>query len=149
MSSGPFTMASGDTQQIVYSIFMAKGTDHIQSVAELKEKAGLIQAFYHEEQITGIDDSKEVLPIEYSLSQNYPNPFNPTTTIEYSIPKQTLVELKIYDILGREVTTLLNEEQKPGKYKVQFEGHKLSSGVYIYRIKAAEYISSKKMLLLK
>ncbi|MDP4197117.1 MAG: YCF48-related protein [Bacteroidota bacterium] len=86
---------------------------------------------------------------EYSLSQNFPNPFNPTTTIIYNIKEQVHVELKIYDILGREILTLVNKVQSAGKYKVLFDGSKLKSGVYLYTIQAGAFRNSKKLLLIK
>jgi hypothetical protein len=89
------------------------------------------------------------IPLTYSLEQNYPNPFNPTTTIRYQIPKEGLVTLKVYDILGAEVATLVNEEKVAGKYEVRFDASRLASGVYIYRIKANDFISTKKMVFLK
>ncbi len=89
------------------------------------------------------------IPGSYLLHQNYPNPFNPTTTIKYSIPRTSFVSLKVYDILGKEVTTLVNEEKPQGNYKVEFNADKLSSGIYIYQLSTNNYISSRKMLLLK
>ncbi len=97
--------------------------------------------------VTGVEE--DVLPKEFSLLQNYPNPFNPSTTISYSIPKESVVDIKVYNILGQEVRTLINQRQKPGTYKIIFEGKNLASGVYFYTIKAGEYNSVKKMLLLK
>jgi hypothetical protein len=91
----------------------------------------------------------ENIPVEYSLEQNYPNPFNPTTTIMYQLPKDGLVTLKVYDILGAEVVTLVNEEKVAGKYEVSFDASRLASGIYIYRLQANDYISVKKMVLLK
>jgi hypothetical protein len=85
----------------------------------------------------------------YDLSQNYPNPFNPSTTIKYQIPKAGQVTIKVYDILGNEVANLVNEFKNEGRYNVNFDASKLASGVYIYQIKSNEYISSKKMMLLK
>ncbi|MDR3611396.1 MAG: T9SS type A sorting domain-containing protein [Ignavibacteriaceae bacterium] len=85
----------------------------------------------------------------YDLSQNYPNPFNPATTIRYQIPKDGIVTLKVYDILGREVANLVNEYKKQGRYSVNFDASKLASGVYIYQIKSNDFESSKKMMLLK
>jgi hypothetical protein len=89
------------------------------------------------------------IPITYDLAQNFPNPFNPSTTIRYQIPQDGIVTLKIYDILGSEVTTLVNEEKPAGKYEVNFNASSLASGVYIYKIQAGSFINSKKMLLLK
>lgn len=88
-------------------------------------------------------------PGSFSLSQNYPNPFNPATTINYQIPSITKVTLKIYDILGREVGTLVNEVKNPGKYAVQFNADKLSAGIYFYKFQAGNYAESKKMILVK
>jgi len=86
----------------------------------------------------------------YSLSQNYPNPFNPATIISFSIPKSETVSLKVYDILGNEVSTLLNNERlSAGQYNVDFEGAFLSSGIYYYTIRTENFIDTKKMLLVK
>ena len=85
----------------------------------------------------------------FNLSQNYPNPFNPGTTINYQLPQNGFVTLKIFDILGKEVATLVNEYKTPGRYTINFEASRLSSGVYIYQLRVNDYISSKKMLLLK
>jgi hypothetical protein len=91
----------------------------------------------------------EGVPTTYSIYQNYPNPFNPSTTIKYQIPKIGFVTLKIFDILGREVTTLVNENKTEGFYEVNFNASKLASGVYIYQLKANDFIESKKMILAK
>ncbi|MDY0082964.1 MAG: T9SS type A sorting domain-containing protein [Ignavibacteriaceae bacterium] len=92
---------------------------------------------------------ESVLPKKFSLEQNYPNPFNPNTTIKFELPKDGFVSLKIYDILGNEITTLVNEEKPTGRYEINFDASALVSGVYIYKLESAEYISTKKMLLLK
>lgn len=86
---------------------------------------------------------------DYHLNYAYPNPFNPATTISYSLPKESKVELKVYDMLGRETATLVNMVQAAGEYKVQFNASSLPSGVYIYSIKAGDYRDSKKLTLLK
>jgi hypothetical protein len=83
------------------------------------------------------------------LSNNYPNPFNPTTHIEYALPKEDKVTLKIYNVIGQEVATLKNEIQKAGFYRVAFDGSKLSSGVYFYRLQTSAFNQVKKMLLVK
>jgi hypothetical protein len=90
-----------------------------------------------------------VVPTVFSLSQNYPNPFNPTTTIQFGIPKDVKVTLKIYDALGSEVETIVNEEMEPGYYKYQWNGVNVASGVYFYRITAGNFVSTKKLMLLK
>ncbi|HOJ18975.1 MAG TPA: T9SS type A sorting domain-containing protein [Ignavibacteriaceae bacterium] len=99
--------------------------------------------------ITGTDDELTELPSEYSLSQNYPNPFNPGTVIRYQLPVNSKVILTIYDILGKEVTKLVNEEQEAGSHTVKFNASKLVSGVYICRIIAGDFVKTIKMSLVK
>ncbi len=89
------------------------------------------------------------IPDQYRLHQNYPNPFNPATSITYSLPSDGMVSLKIYDMLGGEVITLINENQKAGVYAIPFNGRDLSSGIYICKISADKFISSIKMILMK
>jgi photosystem II stability/assembly factor-like uncharacterized protein len=88
-------------------------------------------------------------PVKFSLFQNYPNPFNPNTNIKYQIKNIKFVTLKIFDILGKEITTLVNEKQSPGTYEVTFDGSKLSSGIYFYRIETDGFTDTKRMILLK
>uniref|UniRef100_A0A832G1D2 T9SS type A sorting domain-containing protein n=1 Tax=Ignavibacterium album TaxID=591197 RepID=A0A832G1D2_9BACT len=85
----------------------------------------------------------------YALAQNYPNPFNPTTNISYSIKEAGFVSLKVYDVLGREVATLVNENQTPGVYTVPFNASNLSSGMYLYRLETGSFVKVNKMMLLK
>jgi hypothetical protein len=99
--------------------------------------------------ITGVNNELNNLPIEFKLSQNIPNPFNPCTIIKYSLPRQFHVTLKIYDILGNEVTTLVNEEKPAGNYQYQWNAGNLASGVYFYHLKAGKFIDTKKLILLK
>ena len=89
------------------------------------------------------------LPKEFALFDNYPNPFNPTTTIEYAIPKASFVVLKIYDIIGEEVASLVNEQKPGGNYSVKFDASNLSSGIYFYRITSGNFMATKKLILLK
>jgi len=86
---------------------------------------------------------------DYALEQNYPNPFNPSTTIKFQLPNDGMVTLKIYDILGNEITTLINEQKPQGRYEVNFNASSFASGVYIYKIQSGDFVSSKKMILLK
>ena len=90
-----------------------------------------------------------IIPKEFSLLQNYPNPFNPRTTIRYLIPQASFVTITVYDILGKEVSKLVNEEKLTGSYEVQFDGSRLSSGVYFYRMHAGSFLKTKKLVLLK
>ncbi len=98
--------------------------------------------------ITGVAEENS-LPTVYSLYNNYPNPFNPTTTIKYDIPEQSYVTIKIYNLLGEEVTTLLNEEHNVGRYQINWNAAQLASGVYFYRIQAGSFVDTKKMILMK
>ncbi|HEX9655930.1 MAG TPA: T9SS type A sorting domain-containing protein [Bacteroidota bacterium] len=90
-----------------------------------------------------------VLPVDYSLSQNYPNPFNPSTTIKYQIPNSNFVSLQVFDILGREVRTLLNEQQIAGVHEVTFDANGLASGIYFYRLTAGSFVHTRKLVLLR
>ncbi|MCL4538624.1 MAG: T9SS type A sorting domain-containing protein [Bacteroidetes bacterium] len=101
-------------------------------------------------QVTAIKPPQiQSLPSEFHLSQNYPNPFNPSTTISYDIPKRSHVLVSIYDVLGREVRTLVDEKEAPGTYKVLFDASSLPSGVYFYRISAGNFVETKKCLVIK
>jgi len=89
------------------------------------------------------------LPQKAVLSQNYPNPFNPSTKIQYELPKSSMVRLSVYDILGREVSVLMNERRNAGSYEVQFDAHNLASGVYFYRLTAGSFVETRKLLLVR
>jgi hypothetical protein len=91
----------------------------------------------------------EIAPSVFSLSQNYPNPFNPSTTISYQLPVNSFLTLKVYDVLGNEVATLVNEEKQVGEYEIEFSGSSLTSGIYFYQLKAGRFIETKKMVLMK
>ncbi len=114
--------------------------------------------YYYPRMVTSISNQENKL-FEFKLNQNYPNPFNPSTTIKYSIPslriplsrgvRGVVVTLKVYDILGREIVTLVNKEQKPGNYEIQFDAKKKSNGLYFYTLKTNGFTQTKKMLLLR
>ena len=100
--------------------------------------------------VTGIENNNNsTLPGNFILFQNYPNPFNPTTIIRFEIPRQSIVTIKLYDLLGREIKTLVNEVKTAGSYSYIFDGSKLSSGIYFYRITAGKFAQTKKMILMK
>jgi len=104
--------------------------------------------------LTGVENNDGKIPTEFSIDQNYPNPFNPTTTIKYSIPEVSFVNIKIYDMLGREVKTLVSSQQKAGSYDIRWNGEnnygsKVASGTYIYRVTAGDYSKALKLMLLK
>jgi hypothetical protein len=111
-----------------------------------------VKAAYKAASGQGIDAVQALntgIPASYSLSQNYPNPFNPTTNIKYSITKESQVSLKVFDILGRVVETLVNAKQAANSYQVNFNASKLASGIYIYRLEAGDFVQSMKMMLIK
>ncbi len=110
--------------------------------------AGLLIYFLNQTKIVNVININKS-QYQYKLFQNYPNPFNPTTTIIYSIPKTSLVTIKVYDILGREVKTLVNGQKLPGNYSIEFNAKNLQSGVYFYRLQTNGFIDTKKFILLK
>ena len=138
-------------------LYRDEGGEVLYSAAMLKGfvKDGIV---YGNLSLVGVDDDNEV-PKEFSLSQNYPNPFNPTTNIGFRIAKFGFVSLKVFDVLGREVATLVNEEKQPGVYEVEFSAEggsayggnasDLASGIYFYSIKAGDFSSTRKLILLK
>jgi hypothetical protein len=110
----------------------------------------LTALFYHfTTDITVVGNKDEIITNNFDLEQNYPNPFNPSTTINYSISERSLVALKVYDVLGNEVASLVNTTQEAGKHSVKFDASKLASGLYVYTLNAGDFTSSKKMMLLK
>ena len=121
--------------------------------------AGLWEAEIWGIDVTVVDPSSNNLPNGFGLGQNYPNPFNPSTTINFSIPSSSFVTLMIYDVLGNEVATLVNEEKPKGSFEVKFstsggsssgsEVFNLPSGIYFYRLQAGSFVETKKMILLK
>ncbi len=98
---------------------------------------------------TDVNDGSNSLPEVFSLEQNYPNPFNPSTSIQFRIPENSFVSLKIYNVLGKEIVTLINEEKNAGNYEVSFNASTLSSGVYFYKLEAGNFVQTRKMILMK
>jgi hypothetical protein len=99
--------------------------------------------------VTGLDNSVGASPGQINLQQNYPNPFNPSTTIRYGLPHKTTVQLSVFNTLGQQVALLQNGEQEAGYHEVRFNGSGLSSGVYFYRIRAGDFVATKRLLLLR
>jgi len=99
--------------------------------------------------VNGVGDNNTLAPTEFTLLQNYPNPFNPSTKITYSVPQTEKVELRVYDVLGKEVATVVNEVKTAGKHEVVFNASNIPSGVYFYTIKAGQYCASRKMVIMK
>jgi hypothetical protein len=104
---------------------------------------------YIDPNFTGIKNNNNGTPENYKLEQNYPNPFNPSTTINYSIPSASDVSVKVYDLLGHEVMTLVNEHKSAGNYSVVVDASNLASGVYVYKMNAGDFSDVKRMTLLK
>ncbi len=98
---------------------------------------------------TGVATEGSNAPLQYILAQNYPNPFNPSTSIKYELPRASLVRLSVYDIVGREVSVLVNERKNAGSYQVKFDGAGLSSGVYFYRLHAGDFLQTRKLCLIR
>ena len=100
-------------------------------------------------QTTGMVSNENVIPEKYSLGQNYPNPFNPRTVVSFSLPVDSKVSIKVYDVMGREVQTLVNERMQAGRYEVSFDGSGMTSGVYFFRMKAGNFKETRRMILIK
>jgi len=152
-NSGPINMAPGDTQEVIFAQIVTSSTSRLGSISYLKYLAKYVKNFYENEMFAKSTANQigTELPTHFSLEQNFPNPFNPETTISYSIPQSSHVTLKVYDVLGREIATLVDELKQAGTYKSQFSigNFQLSSGVYFYRIQANGYSETKKMMLIK
>ncbi len=159
MNSGAdnLTVMPGDTQTIVICQLIAKGSSNLNSVTKLKQLADVARQLYNSGYVIGINKTSSEVPLKFRLEQNYPNPFNPTTKIKFDIANPPFnkgglggfVTLKVYDITGREIQTLVNEKLNPGMYEVTFDGTNLSSGVYFYQLKTNNFTETKKLILLK
>ncbi len=133
---------------------MEQGIDPLNSVTVGKEVSAFVQQFYQSNfdyNILPVEEEKNLIVDEFKLYQNYPNPFNPSTTIKFtdSPDLQDLRLLKVYDVLGNEIATLVNEEKPAGSYEVEFNASSLPSGVYFYQLQAGNFVETKKMVLLK
>lgn len=104
---------------------------------------------YQSDILTSVEEEEETIPTVFKLEQNYPNPFNPSTKIKFAVPEKSNVLIKVYDILGNELLTIVNEEMNAGWYEKDFNAVGLSSGVYLFRMEAGDYVNTKKMILLR
>lgn len=155
-SIGPFNMNPGDTQSIIVAQVIARGSSNLNSITKLRETADYAKQIYEEnfQSVLSVNNSSIEVPVGFILNQNYPNPFNPVTIIKYQIPAiakgQLLnVKLVIYDILGNEVKTLVNEKQNSGSYEAEFNAVNLASGIYFYRLEAGKVQLTRRMIFLK
>ena len=152
-----FTADGGNTWQEDTMITNFVGGRNIKQIGVFNENIGSVLidggvtiAFATDSSLLTAVNEDEIHIHNYSLSNNYPNPFNPSTIIEYSLPQYGFVTLRIYDMLGREIATLVNEEKPAGNYKFEFEASNLASGVYYYHITVGnEFVETRKMILLK
>jgi hypothetical protein len=152
-----YSVNQGDTVIIYASQLIARGTSNLNSVTALKSLANTAWDFYNSGFTVGIKTISEKIPADFYLYQNYPNPFNPVTKIKFDIPSLSFpnasignpVQLKVFDITGREVAVLVNEQLRPGTYEVTFDGSNYPSGTYFYRLQTGDYSETKKMILLK
>ncbi|MBK7227292.1 MAG: T9SS type A sorting domain-containing protein [Ignavibacteriales bacterium] len=164
-------MNSGDPSHLLYDgtigVFVLLSTNNQMHGSRLLTSAGIKTALtaysngyliaYDPTEITDVEEPNEfVTEINFQLYQNYPNPFNPSTRIQYAISSRQFVQLKVYDILGDEITTLVNEEKPAGRYEVEFNanGHSgnirnLASGIYFFQLKTGEFTNTKKMILIR
>ena len=148
---GPVTITSQDFQNINPgdSITVYYGMALGSSFAAVKSGLDSALGKYNDSLTTVLKENENISPVSYKLNQNYPNPFNPATTISFSIPVQEKVSLKVYNILGMEVSTLLNKVQTAGNYSIRFDAKNLSSGIYFYELKTGNFRDVRKMILLK
>ncbi|MBK7629325.1 MAG: T9SS type A sorting domain-containing protein [Ignavibacteriales bacterium] len=164
MFTGPFNLAVNDTQWIMIALTPALGNNRFESIKIMREKAMLLRSLHYDTLAYGTTPYKidyvdttnlpdivesEIVPDKLVLYQNFPNPFNPETTIIFGIPQQEHISIKIFDILGREVRTLLDEVKDVGTYRIRFNSFGLASGIYIYRISSNNSSVSRKMIILR
>jgi hypothetical protein len=163
--TGPFTLKHGEPVSIIAAYVVGKGENNLNSIEVANGYVREINRIYDNNfsDLPVSVEKNEKQPESFYLSQNYPNPFNPTTSIQYNIPsfnvgirqltddlsKEQNVKLTIYDILGREVATLVNKQQRPGIYKVEWNASRFSSGVYFYKLSVGNFIRTRKMILIK
>ncbi|MDQ3022652.1 MAG: T9SS type A sorting domain-containing protein [Bacteroidota bacterium] len=151
MSYGPLTINPNDTQSVIMAQVIARGTSNTESIRKLRTLAKYVDGIYHNnfQSVLGINHISTEIPNSFKLEQNYPNPFNPGTVIRYSLIENRFINLKVYDVLGNEVATLVNEKQSIGSYEVEFNAANLSSGIYFYKLITDGFADTKRMILLK
>ncbi len=163
MFTGPFNLAVNDTQWIMIALTPGLGNNRIESIKIMREKALLLKTLPYDTLAYGITPYKidyvdttnlpniiesEIIPDQLVLYQNFPNPFNPETTIIFGVPQNEHITLQIFDILGREIQTLIDTDKNAGTYRVRFNSSDIASGIYIYRISSNSSSVSRKMIIL-
>ncbi|MCU7502353.1 MAG: T9SS type A sorting domain-containing protein [Ignavibacteria bacterium] len=146
---GVIISTSKHKRGVIYTVTVSNVKDLAGNVISSFDNKAQYQLAISKEADDAQAEDEETSPETYQLSQNFPNPFNPSTVIKYSVPENSFVTLKVYDMLGKEVATLVNEQKSRGNYEIQFDASKLSSGTYIYQMKTNNFIENKKMILEK
>jgi hypothetical protein len=151
MSTGPFSMAIGDTQEVVVAFVAGIHSGTTRSINALKGNDRFVQEFFDSLVVPGdsIPPPPEELPERYWLGQNYPNPFNAITTFEYALPENSHVRVDVFNMLGQRAATLVDEEQATGVYQVVFDAGALASGTYAYRLQAGYVVRTRTMVVIK
>lgn len=141
LSAAPFTVPGTGNQTYYFVIKSGTNSGNMEVFVDnlILKKASA----------TDVRKENSIIPNTFSLEQNYPNPFNPSTTIKFSIPKESYVSLKVYNVIGEEVAAMVSEQMSPGYYNFSFDASKLTSGMYLYRLNAGDFVSTKKMILIK
>jgi hypothetical protein len=139
----------GTTSWYHYPIAVSHSGDVFVGAGAQSGSSSVYRTIKYRQVATSVKEEESDMPTGFSLSQNYPNPFNPSTTIRFALPKSGRVELKVYNTLGQEVATLVNEEKVAGTYSAQWNASSVASGVYYYRMQAGEFTATQKMLLMK
>ncbi|MBI4546982.1 MAG: T9SS type A sorting domain-containing protein [Ignavibacteriae bacterium] len=148
--SGSFSMALGDTQEIVVALVGSLGSSNLNSITQLKSTSLAVKSFYTGLISSIVDDVSNLsdIPEYYALYQSYPNPFNPTTKIKFDLPVQSSVTLKIYNLLGQVVKTLVDEKLPVGRHEAIWDASNVAAGIYFYQLKSGTFMDTKKMILL-
>ncbi|MBK7230426.1 MAG: T9SS type A sorting domain-containing protein [Ignavibacteriales bacterium] len=151
VSIGRFALEAGKPIDIWVAYIVDNGSNALDAITVTRNHAINVQNYFEQNFTNGLVNVDDDTPIlnEFKLNQNYPNPFNPSTKISWQSPVSGHQTLKIYDVLGNEVATLVNEFRNAGSYEIEFNASKLSSGIYFYRLSAGSYVQTKKMLLIK
>ena len=161
MSCGPFQMAPGDTQQVVYCFVAGQGADRLDSITEMRKNDSYAQTAFdnlfdriNQTDVEGDGDDKSGIPLAFRLFQNHPNPFNPETRIAFHLSTSERAVIRVFDMMGREIATLLDQNMTTGAHHVSWNGQdgsgrEVGSGVYFYRLEAGSYTATAKMVLMR
>ena len=152
VNTGPFILVENKPVTVIVSYTIGLGSNPTNSVTVGKLQSQFVQEFYQsnfDDILVSVEDEMANIPTEFILHQNYPNPFNPSTKISWQSPVSGHQSLKVYDVLGNEVATLVNEYKNAENYEVEFNATSLSSGIYFYKLQAGSFIQTKKMILIK